>query len=66
MGLCGIAALFLAVLLASEKVESRRLSCPSKTTLATFNTGFVLFYPGTDGSVNPELDERVQLLIEQV
>ena len=66
MGSCGISALFLAVFLAGEMVESRRLSCPAKTTLATFNAAFVEFYPGTDGTANPELDERVQLLISEV
>jgi hypothetical protein len=35
----------------------------SQTSLATFNAGFVPFYPGVTG---PEIEERVDLMIREV
>lgn len=56
-------ALFLAFFLLAEEVTARRKKCPAKTSLATFNAAFVPFYPGAGG---PEIEQRTELLIQQV
>ena len=53
-------------LLAAEfgKGTAQRVVCPSSTTLATFNTALVTFFAET--GVDPEIEERTQILIQQV
>ncbi len=57
---------FIIIFLAAGAVTARvaRGRCPARTTLATFNGAFNPFYPGVNG--NPEVEERVALLVEQV
>lgn len=59
-------SLLLVFLLLGEEAAAGRFLCPTKTTLGTFNTGLVPFYPGLDPDGDPEIEERVALLIEQV
>ena len=54
---------FIVVLLVTSHVTAIRKKCPARTSLATFNAAFVPFFPGVNG---PEIEERTQLLIQQV
>lgn len=60
----GVLLLCSAVLLTTSQVEAGRKKCPARTSLATFNAAFVPFFLGVNG--NPEIEERTQLLIQQV
>lgn len=55
----------VTVLLLAENyiAETRKAVCPSKMSLATFNTALAPIYPGVNGA---EIEERTQLLIQQV
>lgn len=62
MGLVSQSLLLVFLLLGEEAAAGRFI----KTTLGTFNTGLVPFYPGLGPDGDPEIEERVALLIEQV
>jgi hypothetical protein len=44
-------------------VAAGRKKCPAKTSLATFNAALVPFFPG---AIGPEIENRTELLIEEV
>ena len=54
--------LFFAV----GSVTAFRKPSPAVTTLATFNTALVPFYPGLGDNGGPELEARLSLLIKEV
>jgi hypothetical protein len=61
MGIAGLFTIFLAAAVAAVGIWTSASS--ATTSLATFNLGFVPFYPGVTG---PEIEERTELLIQQV
>ena len=53
-----------AALLCIGSVAAHTCAAPAQTTLATFNSALIAFYPGLRGQ--PDIEDRASLLIQQV